>query len=137
MGREPIHKRLSAFFPKSCDLRTLSGISGPFGPLSRTLGQVAHVLLTRSPLALVLRPKPARLACLRHAASVRPEPGSNSPLHLFLKAAKNLLRLLKGSWLFFFQPLRCSVFKDRLASRLAFWRAPFEARKGYYSIRKD
>ena len=40
------------------------------------------MLLTRSPLGL---PQcchwldPVRLACIRHAASVRPEPGSNSP----------------------------------------------------------
>ena len=27
--------------------------------------------------------KPVRLACIRHAASVRPEPGSNSPIKSF------------------------------------------------------
>ena len=43
--------------------------------LSRSLGQVAYVLRDRSPLGLL----PARLAFLRHVASVRPEPGSNSP----------------------------------------------------------
>ena len=59
-----------------------SGISPPFGGLSRSPGQVPHVLLTRSPLG---RPQCChwldlvRLACVRHAASVRPEPGSNSP----------------------------------------------------------
>ena len=40
------------------------------------------MLLTRSPLGLpqyCYRMDPARLACVRHAASVRPEPGSNSP----------------------------------------------------------
>jgi hypothetical protein len=40
------------------------------------------VLLTRSPLGLLPGypgMDPARLACIRHAASVRPEPGSNSP----------------------------------------------------------
>jgi hypothetical protein len=40
------------------------------------------VLLTRSPLDLhqcYHRMDLARLACVRHAASVRPEPGSNSP----------------------------------------------------------
>ena len=50
--------------------------------LSRSSGQVSHVLLTRSPLELhqcCHRMVPARLACVRHAASVRPEPGSNSP----------------------------------------------------------
>ena len=35
------------------------------------------MLLTRSPLDT--RRCPARLACVKHAASVRPEPGSNSP----------------------------------------------------------
>ena len=58
------------------------GISGSFPPLSRSSGQVAHVFRTRSPLGLLRcchRMDPVRLACVRHAASVRPEPGSNSP----------------------------------------------------------
>ena len=53
--------------------------------LSQSSGQVAHVLLTRSPLALhqyCYRMERVRLACVRHAASVRPEPGSNSPSRL-------------------------------------------------------
>ena len=37
------------------------------------------MLLTRSPLVYPRRGLTARLACVRHAASVRPEPGSNSP----------------------------------------------------------
>ena len=52
--------------------------------LSQSPGQVSHVLLTRSPLDLhqyCYWMDPARLACVRHAASVRPEPGSNSPLY--------------------------------------------------------
>ena len=43
------------------------------------------MLLTRSPLALhqyCYRMERVRLACIRHAASVRPEPGSNSPSRL-------------------------------------------------------
>jgi hypothetical protein len=59
-----------------------SGISTSFLELSQTSGQVPHVLLTRSPLGLhqcCHWMDPARLACIRHAASVRPEPGSNSP----------------------------------------------------------
>ena len=57
-----------------------SGISVPFGTLSQSLGQVAHVLLTRSPLySSPCGDFLARLACVKHAASVRPEPGSNSP----------------------------------------------------------
>src|SRR6266487_3790056 len=37
---------------RSCDPEGVSGISSPFGELSRSLGQVPHVLLTRSPLGL-------------------------------------------------------------------------------------
>ena len=59
-----------------------SGISSGFPLLSRSSGQVAHVLLTRSPLGLLQCfhcMDLVRLACVKHAASVRPEPGSNSP----------------------------------------------------------
>ena len=66
--------------PRRCPQRTLSGISPPFGGLFLTEGQVAHVLLTRSPLySSPCGDFLARLACVRHAASVRSEPGSNSP----------------------------------------------------------
>ena len=59
-----------------------SGISSSFEGLSRSLGQVPHVLRTRSPLGLpecCHSMDLVRLACFKHAASVRPEPGSNSP----------------------------------------------------------
>ena len=62
----------------------LFGISTCFQVVSQAKGQVAHVLLTHPPLALltsyrsILSKLLARLACIRHAASVRPEPGSNS-----------------------------------------------------------
>ena len=36
------------------------------------------MLLTRTPLGAGLLPRPVRLACIRHAAGVYPEPGSNS-----------------------------------------------------------
>jgi hypothetical protein len=81
IGRETLPKQ-NPFLNRPCDRRRASGISSPFGGLSRTSGQVSHVLLTRSPLGrlqcchwLDL----VRLACVKHAASVRPEPGSNSP----------------------------------------------------------
>ena len=63
---------------------TLCGISSRFQLLSPTERQVSHALLTRSPLNLTSIGRsrfplsPVRLACVRHAASVRPEPGSNS-----------------------------------------------------------
>ena len=53
--------------------------------MSQFKGQVTHALLTRPPLTsiVVLRRfcpwSSVRLACVKHAASVRPEPGSNSP----------------------------------------------------------
>ena len=61
----------------------LSGIRPSFPSLSRSAGQITHVLLTRSPLEHPHHKSNAglsvRLACVKHAASVRPEPGSNSP----------------------------------------------------------
>ena len=56
-----------------------SGITPCFHRLFQTAGQVIHVLLTRPPLPAPRRKRFARLACLRRAASVRSEPGSNSP----------------------------------------------------------
>src|ERR1700731_2276710 len=57
----------------------LSGIRPSFPGLSQSAGQIPHVLLTRSPLESLRRALSVRLACVKHAASVRPEPGSNSP----------------------------------------------------------
>ena len=60
------------------------GISPGFPRLSPSRGQVIHVLLTRSPL--YSRPEGrfrVRLACVRRAASVDSEPGSNSRLKGF------------------------------------------------------
>ena len=61
----------------------LCGISTGFPVLSPCGGQVAYALLTRAPVAaMVLPPRVApRLACVKPAASVHPEPGSNSPLY--------------------------------------------------------
>ena len=64
------------------------GISPAFAGLSPAPGQVAYVLLTRAPVAgsevQALRPAAPRLACVKPAASVHPEPGSNSPLFILL-----------------------------------------------------
>ena len=57
---------------------TLCGISSRFQLLSPSERQVAHVLLTRPPLIREQALFTVRLACVRRAASVRPEPGSNS-----------------------------------------------------------
>ena len=62
-------------------LREPWGINPPFGGLFPTTGHVTHVLRTRAPLteAVLLQLQSVRLACLKHAASVRSEPESNSP----------------------------------------------------------
>ena len=80
MGRELTPDRIAPLTPSSCDIVVLCGISSCFQLLSPCLGQIAHALLTRPPLEHQDRSPnvPARLACVRHAASVRPEPGSNS-----------------------------------------------------------
>ena len=54
------------------------GISTSFPVLSPTVWQVAHALLTRPPLIRPRRDFTVRLECVMHAASVHPEPGSNS-----------------------------------------------------------
>ena len=67
---------------------------------------------------------PARLACVRHAASVRPEPGSNSYVQSFISSwCSGLHQLTQDSKLFSeltvfslrlrFFSLFCIVFKDR------------------------
>ena len=64
-------------FLVSLTTNNLCGISISFEMLFPTKGQVIYVLLTRPPLSP--RRRTVRLACIRHAASVCPEPGSNSP----------------------------------------------------------
>ena len=77
IGRGPLLQHLLRGFPPSSEPGSGCGISDPFGSVSPTGGQVTHALLSRSPLGH--RSAPVRLACFRHAASVCPEPGSNSP----------------------------------------------------------
>ena len=82
MHRRSIHVHGQGHFNSSQMLVCyLSGFSIRFQKLSRAHGQVTYVLLTRSPLdseKQAFLPL-VRLACIRHAASVHPEPGSNSP----------------------------------------------------------
>ena len=79
MGRRPLPKHITALVCKTLTSQTTCGISNPFGLLFHTSGQVTYVLLTRPPLRYPRRGLFVRLACVRHAASVHPEPGSNSP----------------------------------------------------------
>src|SRR6201999_1921966 len=60
-------------------------------PVSEGYPKVKGRLLTcYSPVRRSSTPKglSARLACVKHAASVRPEPGSNSPTKTFGKASR-------------------------------------------------
>ena len=50
IGREPIFERIAPLTSAPCDAGVLCGISICFQMLSPTKGQVAHALLTRSPL---------------------------------------------------------------------------------------
>ncbi len=63
----------------------LCGFTSRFQLLSPCVRQVTHALLTRPPLSHIHLPSEnfrricfVRLACVKHAASVHPEPGSNS-----------------------------------------------------------
>ena len=69
-----------------------------------------------------------RLACVKHAASVRPEPGSNSPYLIYeeplgsfllcfcLRFTEGLLlfRILADTFIRLFNSFHCSVFKEHL-----------------------
>ena len=89
IGRELTPDRIAPFTSGPCDPVVLCGISRCFHLLSPCLGQIVHALLTRPPLELQFPSRristiiPARLACVKHAASVRPEPGSNSYVQSF------------------------------------------------------
>ena len=119
MHRRLIRMRgLSPFYIPKMPSGCSSCISCRFQPLSTTYGQIAHVLLTRSPLGHLEQAllDLVRLACIRHAASVHPEPGSNSPFaHLFLNArAFGFFVCVAYSLLGI--DVSCSVFKDRFHS---------------------
>ena len=82
--------RLTAFtvsyvyiLPLVCVSTLINGVIG----FLRKLDGAGYPAFIRN---LVLTRLPVRLACVKHAASVRPEPGSNSPINLL----KNRLALV-------------------------------------------
>ena len=94
----------------------LWGIRRRFHRLSPRCGHVAHALRTLPPVAvrvLLLHAAP-RLACVRPAASVHPEPGSNSSLYKnfyiskLIPDASNFLKKLTLSNLSVFSVLACT-----------------------------
>ena len=75
--------------PSNRGRRVVRGISTPCEVLSPNGGHVTHVLLTRAPLySPPCEGFLARLACVKHAANVRSEPGSNSPVQILKTAAR-------------------------------------------------
>ena len=87
--REPIFVRIAPLTYLPCNKYALCGISTGFPVLSPSQRQVAHALLTRPPLSSSRFDRslhlkiPVRLECVMHAASVYPEPGSNSLKNYF------------------------------------------------------
>ena len=78
----------------------LCGISSRFQLLSPCMRQVTHALLTRPPLSHKIFISEenqiecfVRLACVRHAASVHPEPGSNSHVKMVFVSCQFYLAL--------------------------------------------
>ena len=107
--------------------RLLCGISYRFQQLSPAKRQVTYALLTRSQLIRSVQAPSfsVLLACIRHAASVRPEPGSNShikfELSLISVTDRFIVFLLFSYYNFRYSALHigssCSVFKGLCRSR--------------------
>ena len=85
ISRELLFRRKNHFTRKHM------GYQQPFPVVVPLLKVDSHVLLTRPPLKLKTL---VRLACIRHTASVHPEPGSNSlkiSLSFFLRISYRIL----------------------------------------------
>ena len=79
----------------------------PMGRLLMYYSPVRHSCLKTSPQASV------RLACIRHAASVHPEPGSNSPLSFSIFRQFHVFLTLS----FFLSLLTCLLFSFQCPCR--------------------
>ena len=77
----PVPKRVSALPNRGCPQPGPRRLTRRFHRLSAARGWVAYALRTRPPLSCPRKGNPVRLACIRPAASVHPEPGSNSSLY--------------------------------------------------------
>ena len=64
IGREPIHNQYKPFPPPTMRQEVISSIRPSFPGLSRSAGQVTHVLLTRSPLVYPSKLRPYRSTCM-------------------------------------------------------------------------
>ena len=97
------------------------GISVRFQTLSPIQRQVAHALLTRPPLSCLYASRrinknsSVRLECVMHAASVHPEPGSNSRSNYIISFPFGWLQSSRAIYLSFFYFLEFSaLFLDEI-----------------------
>ena len=109
IGRESIFQRIAPLINLSCDNLMLCGISVLFRTLSPSERQVTHALLTRPPLSYISASRRinqcsfVRLECVKHAASVHPEPGSNSLNIVFIhRSSLRCLNRIQSFFLSFF-----------------------------------
>ena len=97
----------------------LCGISSRFQLLSPCTGQVTHALLTRPPLSSSRKKNFVRLACVKHAASVYPEPGSNSHVQFSVQFCANAFLSVCVSYLKDFTVfIGCSFYYAKNFTRL-------------------
>ena len=90
MSREPIPVRVTALNQEGCPPRcygVLVAVSSGYPP-DRARLLTRYAPLRRSPSRSIATPHAApRLACVKPAASVHPEPGSNSSLYIYFSLA--------------------------------------------------
>ena len=105
MHRRSIHKRQLAppFNSLSCERKFYSVLATVSGGCPHLMGRLptCYSPVRRSPPRWF-----ARLACIRHAASVHPEPGSNSPLSFSIFRQFHVFLTLS----FFLSLLTCLLF---------------------------
>ena len=117
--RGSILYRIAPFPYAPCSAKGLCGISSRFQLLSPCTGQVTHALLTRPPLSFSRKKNFVRLACVKHAASVYPEPGSNSHVQFSVQFCANAFLSVCVSYLKDFTVfIGCSLYYAKNFTRL-------------------
>ena len=117
--RGSILYRITPFPYAPCSAKGLCGISSRFQLLSPCTGQVTHALLTRPPLSSSRKKNFVRLACVKHAASVYPEPGSNSHVQFSVQFCANAFLSVCVSYLKDFTVfIGCSFYYAKNFTRL-------------------
>ena len=100
----------------SCAYAVLAAVSNCYPPCT---GQVTHALLTRPPLSSSRKKNFVRLACVKHAASVYPEPGSNSHVQFSVQFCANAFLSVCVSYLKDFTVfIGCSLYYAKNFTRL-------------------